>query len=139
MPYPADDLDMKILGFLKEDSRMTHVAIADRLDVSEGSVRQRIRKMVEGGLIRRFTVSTSSQGIKAIVELGVQVNVHTTSIAKKVKAIEGVEEVYEISGDSDIIAIVDVDDVAQLNDVIEKMRAGKSVTSTTTKMILKEL
>jgi DNA-binding Lrp family transcriptional regulator len=139
MPYPADDLDMKILGLLKEDSRMTHVAIADRLDVSEGSVRQRIRKMVEGGLIRRFTISTSSQGIKAIVELGVKVNVHTSSIAKKIKAIEGVEEVFEISGDSDIVAIVDVDDVAQLNDVIEKMRAGKSVTSTATKMILKEL
>ena len=139
MPYPADDLDLKILGILKEDSRMTHVAIADRLDVSEGAVRQRIRKMVDGGLIRRFTVATSSQGIKAIVELGVRVNVHTTSIARIVKDIDGVEEVYEISGDSDIVAIVDVDDVAQLNDVIEKVRASDDVTSTTTKMILKEL
>ena len=84
-------------------------------------------------------MSTSSQGIKAIVEMNVEVNVHTTSIAKKLIAIEGVDSVYEISGDSDIVTIIDVEDIGRLNEIIEKMRSMKHVLNTTTKMILKEL
>ena len=139
MPYPADELDLGIIRLLREDARRTHVAVADELGVSEGVVRQRIRKMVDGGLIRKFTVATSSQGIKAIVEMNVQVNVHTTEIAQKLRALRGVEAVYEISGDTDIVTVVDVEDMDELNDIIEKMRANKNVLSTTTKMILKEL
>jgi DNA-binding Lrp family transcriptional regulator len=49
-----------------------------------------------------------------------------------------VERVYEISGESDILAIVDVSNTNDLNDAIEAIRAMEDVKSTKTRLILGE-
>ena len=134
-----DNLDWKIIDILKRDARTTNVNIAKQLNVSEGMVRQRIKRLIEEGLIKRFTIITESLGLKAIIEVSVEVNVHTTEIASQVKELEGVENVFEISGNRDIIAIVDVDDTLRLNDVIEKIRSMKNVRNTETQLVLREI
>jgi DNA-binding Lrp family transcriptional regulator len=134
-----DDLDWIILGFLKIDARTPYVNIAKKLKVSEGMVRQRVKKMVESGIIRRFTAITASLGLKAIIEISVGANVHTTEIAERIKLIDDVESVYEVSGNRDIIAIIDVENTLKLNDVIEKIRSIKDVSNTETQLVLKEI
>jgi DNA-binding Lrp family transcriptional regulator len=44
----------------------------------------------------------------------------------------------EITGDQDIIAIVDVESSQSLNDLIDKVRKYSNVRSTMTRLILKE-
>jgi DNA-binding Lrp family transcriptional regulator len=134
-----DDLDWKILNFLKSDARTSNVNIAKSLNVSEGMIRQRVKKLVDSGIIKRFTVITELHGLKAIIEVSVEVNVHTTKVANNIKAIEGVECVYEISGNRDIVAIVDVDNTSKLNDVIEEIRSMKNVRNTETQLVLREI
>ena len=134
-----DQLDQLILNNLKKDARMSYVSIANALNVSEGMIRQRVKKLVDNGIIKKFTVLTATHGLKAIVEISVEVNVHTTEIAKNIKNIDGVENVYEISGNSDIVTVVDVDDALKLNDVIEEIRSMKNVNNTETKLVLKEI
>ncbi len=46
-----DSLDRKIVAFLQDDGRMPFREIARRLGVSEGTVRRRYNRMVEGGLL----------------------------------------------------------------------------------------
>ncbi|MGA1794024.1 MAG: Lrp/AsnC family transcriptional regulator [Thermoplasmatota archaeon] len=133
------DLDREILKLLKEDSRRSNVSIAGELGISEGLVRQRIGRMREDGTIRKFSIETSSRGLKAIMEMNIEVNVHTTQIAEKIRALPGVEKVYETSGVTDIIAFLDVDDTAMLNDTIEAIRALGPITNTRTKLVLGEL
>ncbi|MBN1390243.1 MAG: Lrp/AsnC family transcriptional regulator [Candidatus Thermoplasmatota archaeon] len=133
------DLDAKILKLLKEDARRSNVLIARELGVSEGMVRQRIGRMREDGTIRKFTIETSSRGLKAIIEINIEVNVHTTLIAQRIRSLPGVEKVYEASGITDIIAFLDVDDTAMLNDTIEAIRALGPITNTRTKLVLGEL
>ena len=118
---------------------MSYVTIANKLNVSEGMIRQRVKKLVDNNIITRFTTVTASHGLKAIIEVTVEVNVHTTKIANNIKKIEGVENVYEISGNRDIVAIVDVDNSLRLNDVIEAIRSMKNVNNTETKLVLKEI
>jgi DNA-binding Lrp family transcriptional regulator len=139
MRNSIDHLDILILSNLKKDARMPYVTIANTLNVSEGMVRQRVKKLVEGGIIRKFTVMTATHGLKAIIEVSVEVNVHTTEVAKNIKNIDGVENVYEISGNSDIVTVVDVDNALKLNDVIEEIRSMKNVNNTETKLVLKEI
>ena len=139
MRNALDNLDWKILDILQKDGRKPYVSIANTFKVSEGMIRQRIKKMVNSGVITRFTVVKASHGLKAIIEVSVAVNVHTTKIANNIKKIEGVENVYEISGNRDIVAIVDVDNSLKLNDVIENIRSMKNVQNTETKLVLKEL
>ncbi len=139
MRNSRDKLDWEIIEILKRDARTTNVNMAKALNVSEGMIRQRIKKMVDSGLLKRFTIVTESLGLKAIIGVSVEVNVHTTEIANQIKAIKGVENVYEISGTRDIIAVVDVDDTLRLNDVIEEIRSMKNVRNTETQLVLREI
>jgi DNA-binding Lrp family transcriptional regulator len=139
MRNSIDDLDWKILAHLKKDARIPYVTIANDLNVSEGMIRQRVKKLVEHGIIQRFTVVTASHGLKAIIEVSVEVNVHTTDIANTIRQLDGVESVFEVSGNRDIVTIVDVDNSLKLNDVIENIRSMKNVSNTETKLVLKEI
>ena len=139
MRNKLDNLDWKILAILKKDARTPYVYIANKIKVSEGMIRQRVKKLIENGIIKRFTLVTQSHGIKAIIEVSVKVNIHTTEIATTIKNIEGIENVFEVAGNRDIVAIVDVDDSLKLNDVIEEIRSMENVQNTETKLILKEI
>jgi len=133
-----DNLDKRILEILRRDSRKPFVEVANQLGVSEGTVRSRVHRMTEEGIIRGFTIKTSSKNVKALVEIRIDVNADTEAIAKELASYEGVTEVFEVTGDQDIIALVDVESSQRLNDIIEKVRRYDSVLSTRTRLILKE-
>ena len=133
-----DNLDKKIIELLKKDSRCPFVEIANQLDVSEGTVRSRVHKMSEEGIIRGFTIKTSSKNVKALVEISIAVNTDTQEIARELASYDGVTEVFEVTGDQDIIAIVDVESSQHLNDIIERVRRYDNILSTRTRLILKE-
>ena len=136
--YMIDNLDKHILEIMKKDSRCPYVEIAEKLGVSEGTVRSRVHKMTEDGIIRGFTIMTSSKNVKALVEVRIDVNTDTEAIAKELSQYDGVSEVFEVTGDQDIIAIVDVESSQSLNEIIERVRRYDNVLSTRTRLILKE-
>ena len=133
-----DNLDKSILEIMKKDSRCPYVEIADKLGVSEGTVRSRVHRMTEEGIIRGFTIKTSSKNVKALVEVKIDVNTDTEAIARELSTYDGVTEVFEVTGDQDIIAIVDVESSQSLNEIIERVRRYDNVLSTRTRLILKE-
>ena len=133
-----DNLDKRILEIMKKDSRCPYVEIAEKLGVSEGTVRSRVHKMTEDGIIRGFTIKTSSKNVKALVEVRIDVNTDTEEIARKLSEYDGVTEVFEVTGDQDIIAIVDVESSQSLNEIIERVRRYDNVLSPRTRLILKE-
>lgn len=133
-----DHLDDKIIEILKKDSRRPFVEIANELQVSEGTIRSRVKKLLEEGVIQAFTIKTSSKNVKALVEVKIDVNVNTSEIADQIANFEGVSEVYEVTGEEDIVAIIDVTSSPQLNEIIERIRRYDNVESTRTRLILKE-
>lgn len=133
-----DHLDDKIIEILKKDSRRPFVEIANELEVSEGTIRSRVKKLFEEGIIQAFTIKTSSKNVKALVEVKIDVNVNTSDIADQIASFDGVSEVYEVTGEEDIVAIIDVTSSPQLNEIIERIRRYDNVESTRTRLILKE-
>lgn len=134
-----DELDSRIIDELKQNSRISNVAIAGRLKVSEGMVRQRISRMKRDGIITGFTIRTSSRGLKAMIDINTDINVHSTKIAGAIMKIDGLQSVFEVSGDTDIVAVIDVSNTAELNVAIEAIRAMNNVVSTRTRLILGEM
>jgi DNA-binding Lrp family transcriptional regulator len=133
-----DHLDDKIIEILKKDSRRPFVEIANELEVSEGTIRSRVKKLFEEGVIQAFTIKTSSKNVKALVEVKIDVNVNTSEIADQIAGFDGVSEVYEVTGEEDIVAIIDVTSSPQLNEIIERIRRYDNVESTRTRRSLKE-
>ena len=72
-----DKLDKRIIDILRKDSRCPFVEIAEKLGVSEGTIRSRVRKMTDEGIIKGFTIRTSSKNVKALVEVRIDVNTDT--------------------------------------------------------------
>jgi DNA-binding Lrp family transcriptional regulator len=133
-----DHLDERIIDILKKDSRKPFVEIADELKVSEGTIRSRVRKLFEEGVIQSFTIKTSSKNVKALIEVKIDVNVNTSEVAANIARFDGVSEVFEVTGEEDIVAIIDVTSSPQLNEIIERIRRFDNVQSTRTRLILKE-
>ncbi len=134
-----DSTDEKIIGILKRDARTPYVRIAKRLRTTEGTIRSRVKRLQREGVIRAFTVRTASKNIKALIELNIEVNVDTSEISAKIRQMPEVEAVYEVSGDVDIIVIIDVMSTTELNNVIERIRGLGHTLSTETRLILHEL
>ena len=134
----TDDLDKSILEIMKRDSRCPFVEIAAKLGVSEGTIRSRVHKMTEDGVIRGFTIKTSSKNVKAMVEIRIDVNSNSQDIAMELSQYPGVTEVFEVTGDLDIIATIDVESTQILNEIVETIRRNNDIQSTRTRLILKE-
>jgi len=133
-----DGLDREILEVLRRDARTPYTEVADAVGTSEGTVRNRVERMVEAGVIERFTVATRAGNVKAMIEVGVDVDVDTPTVAGEMAAWEEVDFVWQVSGETDIVLVVDAADTERLNDLITRARRLDQVVSTETRLILDE-
>lgn len=133
-----DDLDREILAILRRDSRTPYTEIADRVGTSEGTVRNRVERLVDDGVIERFTVATRTGNVKAMIEVGVAVDVDTGVISERMADWTEVDFVWQVSGEEDIVVVADTTDTGALNDLITRARELDEVVSTKTRLILAE-
>ncbi|MCL5419794.1 MAG: Lrp/AsnC family transcriptional regulator [Candidatus Marsarchaeota archaeon] len=130
-----DELDARMLAMLKKDGRMTFVKIAAMTGLTEGAVRARIKKLMREGVIKRFTIDVRDE-IRAVVFVAISRSFPTTEIADRIRKL-GIEKVYEVSGNYDIICFVSEEQVNNVNGLVEKIRGIDGVTDTYTNMVLK--
>ena len=133
-----DNLDHEILAILRRDSRTPYTEIADEVGTSEGTVRNRVERLVEEGVIERFTVATRTGNVKAMIEVGVAVDVDTTAMSESIADWDQVDFVWQVSGEEDIVVVVDTTDTGTLNELITRARELDEVVSTKTRLILNE-
>ncbi len=133
-----DELDRQILDILRRDARTPYTEIADKVGTSEGTVRNRVDQLVDSGVIERFTVATRTGNVKAMIEIRVDVNVHTGGLTEQLVEHKQVDLVWQVSGEEDIVMVVDTADTANLNNLITRVRELDEVVSTKTRLILDE-
>jgi DNA-binding Lrp family transcriptional regulator len=133
-----DDLDRRILSILRRDARTPYTEIADRVGTSEGTVRNRVDRMTEEGIIERFTVTTRTGNVKAMIEISVEMNVDTAAVGDRMVEWEEVDFVWQVSGEDDIVLVVDAIDTRAVNELISQAREMDEVKSTKTRLILNE-
>ena len=133
-----DDLDRRILSILRRDARTPYTEIADRVGTSEGTVRNRVDRMTEEGIIERFTVTTRTGNVKAMIEISVEMNVDTAAVGERMVEWEEVDFVWQVSGEDDVVLVVDAVDTRAVNELISQAREMDEVKSTKTRLILNE-
>lgn len=133
-----DDLDRQILDVLRHDARTPYTEIADEIGVSEGTVRNRVERMQEAGTIERFTVATRTGNVKAMIEVSVAVDVDTHRVGDRMADWNEVDFVWQVSGELDIVLVVDAADTQRVNELITRAREQEEVVNTKTRLILDE-
>jgi DNA-binding Lrp family transcriptional regulator len=133
-----DDLDREIIGHLRRDARTPYTEIADRVGTSEGTVRNRVERLTDDGVIERFTISTHTGNVQAMVEVSVEVDVDTAAVSDRFAAWDEVDFVWQVSGEEDVVVVVDAADTERVNELITRARAMDEVKRTKTRLILDE-
>ncbi len=105
MSYKIDRIDQTIVHLLIEDGRMPSSEIARRLgNVSERSVRYRIDRLIQQGVIRvSAIVNPKAVGLPVKADIFVQVEPgHVPEVARKMTEFECVSYVACSTGDRDL-------------------------------------
>ncbi|MDT7895314.1 MAG: HTH-type transcriptional regulator LysM [Desulfurococcales archaeon] len=133
-----DEIDYKILEILRENGRAPYTEIAKAVGLSEAAVRKRVNSMVKRGIIRKFSIEYSVEGeVRALVLVKTAPPARTPEIAEKIRGVDGVEAVYEVTGEYDIAALVRGMGISYINRCIDSIRSIQGVVATYTMIILR--
>ena len=136
----VDEIDERILRLLEENSRMTYVEIGRTVGLSEGAVRNRVQALVSEGVIKRFTIEKSlTHGVRALTMIAVNPGTPTYEVSKRVNQLAGVEKIYEVTGEYDIVMVSSGSNIEGINKVIEDIRKIEGVEKTNTIIVLRTL
>jgi Lrp/AsnC family transcriptional regulator for asnA, asnC and gidA len=112
-----DDLDRKIIDRLSRDARTSNREIARELDVTEGTIRARIKRLLEERIIR-ITAITNVSRLRNPVLAFLWIEVDSSRDAKGVAAaLADLPEIVFVStmlGRCDVLAMTLVEDGDQL-------------------------
>lgn len=116
-----DIIDLKILELLKENSRLSFNEIAQNVKKTEATVRRRVKKLIEVGVIKKFTIDydvTSKQKIYATIKIEPDFK-EIKRILKELINIEEIANIWRLSGDCGLLLKVDIDSIDRFNPLIE--------------------
>jgi len=135
---PLDEKDLIILDMLKRNSRTPYSEIAEKLGISKTAVKKRINRLVEMGIIKKFTIEYEVKTtIQAIVLIKILPGYDVPTVASEIAKNSMAENVYEVTGDYDIVVVARTHDVASINVLIDSMRRTRGVASTNTLIVLR--
>jgi len=100
-----DIIDLHILELLRNNLRMPFVKIADELGISEGTVRIRIKKLNEKGVIKQYTIiKGNSNLLKTIIFLKINLQFIEKNL-EILKNIEKIDSICELTGEFNLMLI----------------------------------
>jgi Lrp/AsnC family transcriptional regulator, regulator for asnA, asnC and gidA len=135
-----DSFDEKIIKILQNDARKPFVEIANTIGLSESAVRRRVKNLIDNNIIRKFTIEiNNSEKTSAITLISVASSSDTSTVTSKLLNLEGVDVIYEITGQYDIAAIISAPAISEINSYIDEVRKIEGVSDTNTVIILKTL
>ena len=135
-----DPHDNKILHLLSTNSRITGADISRKVNLSLPAVTERLRKLDRSGYIDKYTIKMNRKKLELNILAFIQVWIDHSKGAANLDNIIDLNEVLEchhIAGDYDLLLKVVVKDTVALEDLlVKKIKGIKSVTRTSTTIIL---
>lgn len=129
-----DDEDQQILRVLKGDARQPLKTIAAAVGLAPSSVRERIAKLEQAGVIRGYRAELAGPaetGVRAILLLRLQ-RTPLPGTIRQILALPGARRCYSVSGEIDLVVELAVGSMHALNehrDTIAKLDGVADVTT----------
>jgi DNA-binding Lrp family transcriptional regulator len=137
-----DAVDRRLLAALRADGRGSVNELAGRISVSRATAYQRLARLQDSGVIRRFTVDVDHRKMGLPIAALVLVNVVQHSwrgVGERLRHLPGVEWLALSSGEFDYILLVRAPDIDHLRDVVlEGLQSIPDIQSVQTLVLLDE-
>ena len=127
-----DEKDKTILEMLIEDSRRPYHEIAKTVGCSESTVRKRVVKLQEEGVIEKFTIKVCREEercIYAFITLIPKNESEIKELLRETQILPQCEEVYFLAGQCGVLVKINVPDINELDALVETFRGRSDVRS----------
>jgi DNA-binding Lrp family transcriptional regulator len=134
-----DDLDYKMIGLLRSDARRPVASLAVELGVSRATVRSRIDRLIQSGVVRGFTIAVHDHATRNLIRAVMMIEVEGKASDKVMKQLYGYPEVRKLhstNGRWDLIAELVAGSLGEFDDLLNRIRSIDGIKSTETCILL---
>ena len=134
-----DPVSKAIIAELQQDGRRSYAAIGKEVGLSEAAVRQRVQRLVDGGVMQVVAVTDPLQlGFARQAMIGIRVDGPIEPVAEEVADLDAVDYVVVTAGSYDLLVEVIAETDEHLLEVVsQQIRTVPGVVATETFMYLK--
>lgn len=140
--YIFDDLDKELISILRHDGRAPLSKLADILNVSRGTVQNRLDRLLETGTLLGFTVRTrenyDDDGVHAIMSIEVT-GKSTADVIKKLRGIPEIPRLHSTNGAWDLIVEIVAPTLSEFDRVLRDVRIIDGILNSETSILLSSL
>ncbi len=125
-----DESDLKILMELQQDGRENYAEISRKTGIPSSTVHDKITRLVNRGIIKKFTVILDKEkvGFSVLALVGIKTGAELyRTVAKKLGEIPELLKVYGTTAQFDLMAKVRTTSVDRLNTILNMIRKTKGV------------
>ena len=134
-----DDIDRQLIALLRKDARTSVATLAAKLDVSRGTVSNRLRKLEDDHIVVGYTVrlrpDAQPDQIRAWMHVLVEGN-QTRAVIAHLLGEPGVQFLHDTNGRWDLLAELRAESMTQLSQLLERVRLIKGIANTETSILL---
>jgi DNA-binding Lrp family transcriptional regulator len=122
-----DGFDLKILGALQDDGRLTNQQLAETVGLSASQCSRRRMRLEEGKVIAGYRAELASEalGFGVIAFIQITLATHSPDNAKKFRAlvnrVDDIQEAYSLTGDADYVLKAVLRDLKSLSDIVNNV------------------
>lgn len=137
-----DEIDVKLVKLLARDSRRSIRELARELGMAGSTIHARLHKLVENGVIKRFTVLPDYEALGYSVTAVILLQVEGGKILDAGEYIAKdprVIAVYDITGDYDLAVIAKFRSVNDLDSFVKKVNRLPYIRRSVTSLALRAI
>ncbi|MDN3922803.1 Lrp/AsnC family transcriptional regulator [Roseateles violae] len=134
-----DTLDQQLLALLRLNARASIATLAAKLKVSRGTVTNRIARLEDSGIINGYTVRLRPDVVPSEITAWMSITVEgnrTREVIAILLGEPGVTGLFDTNGHWDLLAELRSSSLAELAEVLERIRLIKGISATETSIHL---
>jgi Lrp/AsnC family transcriptional regulator, regulator for asnA, asnC and gidA len=120
-----DDLDKRILKSLQFNCRQSFAELSRELDVAEATVRFRVNRLVEDGVITRFAalVNPAKVGMKVSGAILLKIDpAYLEDACKQLVSFNETLYLFQSTGEYDVVSVIVARDMDHLNNLVKNTK-----------------
>jgi Lrp/AsnC family transcriptional regulator, leucine-responsive regulatory protein len=135
-----DEIDAHLLELLQQNGRTSQQELANAVGLSSPAVGDRVRKLEERGIIRRYTAVVDARAlgrdVTAFIAVGINGSRHFDAFRDRVMENPQVQECHSITGQGSHLLKIRTESTSSLEALLAEIQAWPGVQWTTTSIVL---
>jgi DNA-binding Lrp family transcriptional regulator len=135
------DTDSKLLNLLRANAREPAASLARKLGLARSTVQERIARLERAGTIKGYTIRLSDEAQKSRLRALVMISTDPKQgerVASELKKMPEVRSLSAVSGNYDLIAMIETDSAARIDALLDRIGKAQGVARTVSSIILSE-